>query len=378
MDSLVKERLLSLDAFRGITIVGMILVNNAGDWSHVFPPLQHAAWNGWTLADLIFPFFLFIVGVAMSFSFAHRVAPGHALKEIYLQVVRRSIILFLLGLFVNALYYLPGGFSLSVLRIPGVLQRIALVYFFASFVILHTTPRGQALAATFLLLFYWAIMELVPVPGYGAGVLTPEGNLISYTDSLLLPHHLMEPIDPEGILSTIPAISTTLLGVLTGYWIRSRRDSYEKASGLFVMGGVGFIVGGVWGLFFPINKQLWTSSYVIFTAGLALYFLALCYWLIDLKGYRRWAVPFVAFGVNAISIYVLSIVVDRVLGWVNITQADGSTVDLKTWVYEHAHSVLAGDWFGDSSASFCYALMYALIWLGPMWMLYRRKIFISI
>ena len=202
MDPPFKERLLSLDAFRGITIAGMILVNNAGDWSHVFPPLQHAAWNGWTLADLIFPFFLFIVGVAMSFSFARRVAPGHALKEIYLQVVRRSIILFLLGLFVNALYYLPGGFSLSVLRIPGVLQRIALVYFFASLIIFHTTPRGQALAAMSFLLFYWAIMELVPVPGYGAGVLTPEGNLISYTDSLLLPHHLMEPIDPEGILST--------------------------------------------------------------------------------------------------------------------------------------------------------------------------------
>src|SRR5215831_5563392 len=230
-----SERLLSLDAFRGITIAGMILVNNAGDWSHVFPPLQHAAWNGWTLADLIFPFFLFIVGVAMSFSFARRAAPVHALKEVYLQVGRRTIILFLLGLFVNALYYLPGGFSLSVLRIPGVLQRIALVYFFASLIILHTSPRGQAFIAMFLLLFYWAVMELVPVPGYGAGVLTPEGNLITYTDNLLLHNHLTEPIDPEGMLSTIPAIATALLGVLTGYWIRSRRDPYEKAAGLFVM-----------------------------------------------------------------------------------------------------------------------------------------------
>lgn len=378
MDSSSKERLLSLDAFRGITIAGMILVNNAGDWSHVFPPLQHAAWNGWRLADLIFPFFLFIVGVAMSFSFARRVAPGHGLKKVYLQVVRRTILLFLLGLFLNALYYFPGGFSLSVLRIPGVLQRIALVYFFASLIILNTTPRGQAIAATSLLLFYWAIMELVPVPGYGAGVLTPEGNLITYTDNLLLHNHLNEPIDPEGILSTIPAIATTLLGVLTGYWIRSRREPYEKAAGLFVMGGVGFVVGGIWDLFFPINKQLWTSSYVIFTAGLALYFLALCYWLIDLKGYRRWAAPFVAFGVNAISVYALSIVMDRMLWWVNVTQPDGSIVDLKTWIYEHAYALLAGSWLGDNYASFCYALTYVLIWLVPMWMLYRRKIFISI
>jgi len=378
MDPPGKERLLSLDAFRGITIVGMILVNNAGDWGHVFLPLQHAAWNGLTPADVIFPFFLFIVGVAMAFSFARRGASEHAVNEVYLQVVRRTVILFLLGLFVNALYYLPGGFSLAVLRIPGVLQRIAVVYFCTALIILHTSLWGQAFAATFLLLFYWAILELVPVPGYGAGALTPEGNLISYIDHLLLPHHRTEPIDPEGILSTIPAIATTLLGVLTGYWIRSRRDPYEKAAGLFVMGGAGCIVGGVWGLFFPINKQLWTSSYVIFTAGLALYFLAVCYWLIDLKGYRRWAVPFIAFGVNAISVYALSIVMDRVLGWVTVTQADGSIVDLKTWSYEHAYAVLAGHWFGESSASFCYALLYTLLWLGPMWLLYRRKIFIRI
>jgi len=378
MDSSSKERLLSLDAFRGITIVGMILVNNEGDWDHVFPPLQHAAWNGWTLADLIFPFFLFIVGVAMSFSFARHVTPSHGAKKIYLQVAKRTLLLFLLGLFLNALYYIPGGFSLSVLRIPGVLQRIALVYFFVSLIILHTTPRGQALAAMCLLLFYWAILELVPVPGYGAGVLTPEGNLIAYIDNLLLHNHLNEPIDPEGILSTIPAISTTLLGVLTGYWIRSRRDPYEKVSGLFVMSSLGFIVGGIWDLFFPINKQLWTSSYVIFTAGLALYFLASCYWLIDLKGYRRWAAPFIAFGVNAISVYILSIVMDRLLWWVNVTQPDGSIVDLKTWIYEHTSSLLAGYWLGDNFTSFCYALMYVLLWLGPMWMLYRRRIFISI
>jgi len=156
-----SERLLSLDAFRGLTIAGMILVNNAGDWDHVFPPLQHATWHGWTLADLIFPFFLFIVGVSMSFSFSRRVRQSHNLKRVYLQVTERTIILFFLGLFLNALYYIPGGFAFSILRIPGVLQRIAVVYFFASFVILKTGPQEQACIATFLLLLYWALMELV-------------------------------------------------------------------------------------------------------------------------------------------------------------------------------------------------------------------------
>src|SRR5215510_4321643 len=202
MASPSHERLLSLDAFRGLTIAGMILVNNAGDWSHVFPPLQHAAWNGWTLADLIFPFFLFIVGVAMSFSFSRRLRQNDSLQPVYLQIVKRTLLLFVLGLSLNALYYIPGGFSLSILRIPGVLQRIAVVYFFASFIIVKTGPKEQALIATFLLLCYWLVMELVPVPGYGAGVLTPQGNLAAYLDNLLLHGHLKENTwDPEGILS---------------------------------------------------------------------------------------------------------------------------------------------------------------------------------
>ncbi|HEV8713142.1 MAG TPA: DUF5009 domain-containing protein, partial [Candidatus Binatia bacterium] len=203
MEPPASERLLSLDAFRGLTIAGMILVNNAGDWSYVFPPLQHAAWDGWTPADLIFPFFLFIVGVSMSFSLSRRARQSHNLTKLYLQVVRRTSILFFLGLFLNALYYIPGGFSFSVLRIPGVLQRIAVVYFFASLIMLKTAPREQAAIATCLLLWYWAVMKLVPVPGYGAGVLTPQGNFAAYLDNLLLHGHLKEDVwDPEGILST--------------------------------------------------------------------------------------------------------------------------------------------------------------------------------
>jgi predicted acyltransferase len=378
MDLPPKERLLSLDAFRGMTIVGMILVNNAGDWSHVFPQLQHAAWHGWTLADLIFPFFLFIVGVAMSFSFAHRVEPGTGLKKVYFQIARRTLILFSLGLFLNALYYIPDALSPATLRIPGVLQRIAVVYCVASLLVLKTTPPVQALVAMFLLLGYWALLAFVPVPGYGAGALTPEGNLVAYLDNLLLHNHVEEPTDPEGLLSTIPAIATAILGALTGEWIRSRRESYEKVSALFVMGGVGVVVGMVWDRFLPINKPLWTGSYVMFTAGLALYFLALCYWLIDLQGLRRWATPFIAFGANAVSVYTLSIVMDRILWWVKVPQTDGSAVDLKTWIYEHAYALWAAPWFGEDSISFCYALTYTLVWLGPMWFLYRKRIFISI
>lgn len=379
MDPPSSERLLSLDAFRGLTIAGMILVNNAGDWDHVFPPLQHAAWHGWTLADLIFPFFLFIVGVSMSFSFSRRVRQSHNLKRVYLQVTERTVILFFLGLFLNALYYIPGGFAFSILRIPGVLQRIAMVYFFASFVILKTGPREQACIATFLLLLYWALMELVPVPEYGAGVLTPQGNFAAYLDNLFLHGHLQENTwDPEGLLSTVPAISSTLFGVLTGHWLRSHKDPYEKAAGLFVLGGVGLVLGLGWDLFFPINKNLWTSSYVVFTTGMALYFLGVCYWLIDLKGYWRWATPFVVFGVNAIAVYALSILMDRMMWWWSLTQADGSAVPCKTWIYEHLYSSWAGPRFGEAYASFFYAVTYVLLWLGLMGILYHKKIFIRI
>ena len=369
---------MSLDAFRGITIAGMILVNNPGTWSDIFPPLQHTPWHGWTPADLIFPFFLFIVGVSMSFSFSYRIQQGRSLKKLYVQVVRRTAMLFLLGLLLNALYYLPGGFALSVLRIPGVLQRIAVAYLFASLLVLKLGPRGQALAATFFLFFYWALMSLMPIPGHGAGVLSPEENFAAYFDNLLIPGHLKGTTDPEGILSTIPALSTVLFGVLTGHWLRSPREPYEKACGLLVMGGVGIGLGVVWDLFFPINKNLWTSSYVVFTTGMALAFLACCYWLIDLKGYRRWATPFVVLGLNAITVYALSIVLDRIMWWGYLTQADGSEVPLKTWIYEHCYASWAGPWFGEAYASFFYALTYVLLWVGLMWPLYRKKIFISI
>jgi predicted acyltransferase len=244
---------------------------------------------------------------------------------------------------------------------------------------LHLSPRQQAYVAAGWLLLYWAVMTLVPVPGYGPGVLTPEGNLAAYIDSLLLHGHLLQGTwDPEGLLSTIPALATTLFGVLAGRWLGIAHDAYEKVAGLFVMGSVGMVLGIAWDQVFPINKQLWTSSYVVFTTGIALSALACCYWVIDLKGYRRIATPFVVFGMNAIMVYTLSGVLDRLLAWWSLGQPDGSRVSLRTWLYVHGFASWAGQWWGAAYASFLYAFTYVLLWLGLMWILYAKKIFINV
>jgi predicted acyltransferase len=221
-------------------------------------------------------------------------------------------------------------------------------------------------------------MTLVPVPDYDAGVLTPEGNLAAYLDRVLLRGHLLNTTwDPEGILSTMPAIASTLFGVRAGQWLQSPRDPYEKTTGLFIMGGAGLILGAAWDPFFPINNHLWTSSYVVFTTGMALAALAFCYWSIDIKGYRRVATPLVVFGTNAITVYALSIFLDRILTWWSLSQPDGSRVALRTWLYVHGYASW-GPWLSPPAASLLYALTYVLLWLGLMWILYRQRIFINI
>lgn len=370
---------MSLDVLRGMTIAGMILVNNPGDWSVAFAPLQHALWHGWTPTDGIFPAFLFIVGVSIAFSFSRHLGSERRWPQVYFRVMRRSAILFGLGLLLNTLEHLPGWPTLSTLRIPGVLQRIALVYGVTSLLVLHLSSRRQAYVAMFCLLLYWAAMTLVPVPGYGAGVLTPEGNLAAYIDNLILHGHLLQTTwDPEGLLSTIPALATMLFGVLAGQWLDTPRDPYEKVAGLFVMGNAGLVLGIVWDSVFPINKQLWTSSYVVFTTGIALSALACCYWVIDLKGYRRSVTPCVVFGMNAITVYTLSSMLDRLLAWWSLRQPDGSQVSFRTWLYIHGFASWAGQWWGAAHASFLYAFSYVLLWLGLMWILYAKKIFISV
>lgn len=366
-------RLLSLDVFRGITIAGMTLVNNPGTGKAIYSPLEHAEWNGWTPTDLVFPFFLFIVGVSITLAFARRVENGGSQRDLYLKIIRRTLIIFALGLVLNGFPY----YNLSTIRIPGVLQRIALCYFFASLIFLHTTWRTQALIGVGLLLFYWLIMTVIPAPGYMAGDLSKEGSLASYIDRTILGPHIWKAgkvYDPEGILSTIPAIVSTLCGILTGHLLRSRRTPMEKVAAMFVAGAVGVALGWAWNFWFPINKDLWTSSYVVFTAGLALQFLAFCYWLVDLKNYRTWAKPFVIFGVNALALFFLSNLMVRLMMFWKLPQADGSEGNLQTWIYEHFFA----PFLSPINASLAYAIAFLLLWLGIMTIFYRRKIFIKV
>ncbi|HET6889516.1 MAG TPA: DUF5009 domain-containing protein [Pyrinomonadaceae bacterium] len=371
--SAAGERLVSLDVFRGITIAGMVLVNNPGTWSSIYWPLQHAAWHGWTPTDLVFPFFLFIVGVAIPLAFGRRVERGGSKRDLYLKIIKRTLIIFGIGLFLNAFPY----FNFSELRIPGVLQRIAVCYFFASIIFLNTRVRTQIIIIFALLIIYWLLMMLVPAPGYAAGDLSKEGSLASFIDRIVFGKHVWaqaKVYDPEGLLSTIPALATTLIGVLTGQWLRTTKSNYEKVAGIFVAGAVCVAAGWALNSFFPINKALWTSSYVLFTAGLALQFLSFCYWLIDIKGYRRWAKPFEVFGMNAIALYVGAGLMAELLGVIRWTGPDGNRISLQSWIYNN----LFASWASPINASLAFAITFVLVWLGLMWILYHRKIFLKV
>ena len=365
------ERLLSLDVFRGLTVAGMILVNNPGSWGHIYGPLRHAEWHGWTPTDLIFPFFLFIVGVSITLALSRRAGAGGPARGLYLKIARRALVIFGLGLVLSGFPF----FDLSTIRIPGVLQRIAVCYFFAAVVFLLTTWRAQVALTAALLLGYWALMTLVPAPGYAAGDLSLEGNLAAYVDRTLLAGHTWKPLyDPEGILSTIPAVATTLCGVLAGRLLSSAAAPAEKCSALFAAGAGLAVAGWAWGFWFPINKPLWTSSYVLLTAGLALQLLAACYWAVDIHGRRRWAWPFVVFGTNALAVFFLSGIFARLLSLIKLTGADGKQVSLQRTAYEG----LFASWASPVNASLAYALCFVLLWLGLMSILYRRRIFIKV
>ncbi len=260
------ERLISLDVFRGITIAGMTLVNNPGSWEHIYWPLEHAEWHGWTPTDLVFPFFLFIVGVAIPLAFGSRMESGRNKRDLYLKVIKRTLIIFTIGLFLNAVPY----FNFSELRIPGVLQRIAVCYFFASIIFLNTKVATQVIITIALLIIYCLLLTYVPAPGFAAGDLSKEGSLPSFIDRMVFGNHVWaqaKVYDPEGLLSTIPALATTLIGVLTGHWLRTNKSAYQKAAGMFVAGMVCVVIGWTWNPFLPINKALWTSSYVLFYRG---------------------------------------------------------------------------------------------------------------
>ncbi len=361
-----SERLLSLDAFRGITIAAMILVNNPGTWNAVYAPLLHAKWNGWTPTDLIYPFFLFIIGVAMPFSFS-KYEYSNQKNGLLIKVLRRSSVIFLLGIFLH----LFPRFDFESLRIAGVLQRIAIVYLFASIIFLYVNRRNVKWAVVLILLGYWGLMTLVSVPGHGPGVLTPEANLAAWVDSLLLPGQMYQTTwDPEGILSTLPAIASTLIGVLCGLFLLSSVPRREVAAWLFVSGWALCILGIFWGSIFPINKAIWTSSYVLLTSGAALQFMGACQWLVDVKGYRKFFQPAIVFGVNSITVYVLSGMVASLMTTVRV----GPELSLKNWVVQNVFM----SWLDPMNASLAFALSYVILWYWLMRIFYRRRIFLKV
>ena len=332
-------------------MAAMVLVNNPGTWRAVYAPLRHADWHGLTPTDVIFPCFVFIVGVAIPLS---RPTPG--------RVLRRAAIIFALGIVLNGAPY----FDWSTIRIPGVLQRIAVCYLVAALVFLGTRWRTQVAVTAALLLGYWALLTLVPVPGYGRGDLEPEGNLAGWVDRAVLrgPHlwKVARVYDPEGIVSTLPAIATALLGVLTGQWLQSGRDPRRIFAGLTVAGAVATVLGMAWALVFPVNKALWTSSYVLLTGGLALLLFAVCYWAIELRGWRRWAAPFVVFGVNALLLFFLSTLMARALTLIHV---GGAT--LQKVIFDRAFA----PWASPINASLAYAVAYLIFWWLVLWPLYR-------
>jgi predicted acyltransferase len=368
-----KDRLISLDVFRGITIAGMILVNNPGTWGNVYPPLRHAEWNGCTPTDLIFPFFLFIVGIAITLSLSKRKERGDNQKELLLNILRRSVILFLLGLVLSGFPY----FDLSTIRIPGVLQRIAVVYLISSFLFLKLSLKIQVYLTFSFLVVYWLLMTFVPVPGIGPANLEKTTNFAAWLDNLLLSGHLWRYTkvwDPEGLLSTLPAISTALIGILTGHWLQSKSDMTTKTVWLFVFGSFLMLAGYIWDGWFPMNKNLWTSSYVLYTGGLALNFLAICYWFIDVKKVTWWVKPFQVYGMNAITVFFLSGIVGRLMYMIKFVDSSGTEVSVKNYLFSN----LFLTWLTPINASLVWALAYIFIWLGLMWILYSKKIFIKV
>jgi predicted acyltransferase len=373
-----QKRLVSLDVFRGMTIAGMVLVNNPGTWSAIYSPLEHAKWHGWTPTDMIFPFFVFIMGVAIPIALGKRLEQG-VTPDVYWKIIKRSLIIFGLGLFLATFPFYNFTKETWVdpfnVRIMGVLQRLALCYLFSSFIFLWFNWKNQLYIAVGLLLFYWILM----IYG-GNGDLTPEGNFSGYVDRLILTEaHIWKSskvFDPEGLLSTLPAISSCLAGVLCGTFLKTKRDDYEKVSAFFFFGVVLVAIGWAWDFFFPINKSLWTSSYVVFMAGQALCFLGFCYWLIDIKGYKKWTKPFVIFGVNALALFVGSGVMARLLGIIKVGEVngEGNRLSLQQWIFNN----LFLSWASPINASLAYAICFILVWLGLMWLLYRKNIYIKV
>ncbi len=363
----IKDRLTSIDALRGFDMFWIIgggaafsalnKIFNSPPTAFIAGQLEHVEWQGFHFEDLIFPLFIFVVGTVLPFSVLKRIEQGRSRTSVYLHIIKRTVTIILLGLILNGLL----RFDWQQMRWPGVLQRIGICYFFAAILVLNTKWRTQAIVAAAILLLYWAAIALIPVPGYGAGVITPEACLSSYIDRQLLPGKIYEQYygygDNEGIISTLPAICTALIGALAGHWLRSNRSQNRKAMGLTLMGLISMVAGYGWGVYFPIIKNIWTSSFVLVSAGYSLLLLALFYWVIDIKKYKKWAFFFIVIGLNAITIYVI--------GWV-------VNFDVIAGYFVQGLAELAG------SADILILALGAIMlkWL-LLWFLYRQKIFLK-
>ncbi len=362
------NRLLSLDVFRDATLASMVLVNDPGSWEHIYPPLEHAAWNGWTFTDTVFPFFVWIAGVALTLSFAKRIERGDSRRTLFLHVLRRSLLIFAVGLFLNGFPY----FHFDRIRYLGVLQRIAICYLISASLFLVLKLRGLIVATVTLLTSYWLLMMLAGVPGCGAGHLEKDCNLEKYVDGLFLTGHMWSQTkvwDQEGIVSTIPAIASMLFGILTGHILRMNRKPTEKTVWMLATGAALLIAGLTMNIWLPINKSLWTSSYAVFMAGLASMVLAICYWIVDVHKRRSWPRFFAIYGMNALAVFILTGMIGRLLG---IIKVHGEP--LEEWIFNNVFAPLAS----PINASLLYAIANVCFYFLLIYAMYRRGWFLRV
>lgn len=366
LESNTSQRLLSLDAFRGFTIALMIVVNDPGSWSHVYTPLLHAEWHGVTPTDLVFPFFLFIVGVSIALAYSKHLKAGADKKGMYKKILIRSLKIFAVGIFLN----LFPTFDFENLRVTGVLQRIAVVFLVCSFLFLNTDWRALAKIGGITLLAYWVIMAFVPVPGLGVVSLEPGQNIAAWIDSYLLPGRMWQGTwDPEGLFSTLPSIVTGVTGMLAGIIIVSEKPLDRKIIWLFTLGFFSFIIGGAWDWFFPINKNIWTSSFVLYTSGIASMTLACCMFIVDVKQIKGWTRMGRIFGANAITVYVIAGMLPDLFRNIKISGYSLSSMFMEGLVELGMEPKLA---------SFLYSITFVLICYIPAYILYKKKIFIKL
>ncbi|MET1056093.1 MAG: DUF5009 domain-containing protein, partial [Pedobacter sp.] len=365
-------RLLSLDFFRGFTVASMILVNNPGSWAHIYTPLEHSAWHGCTPTDLVFPFFLFIVGVSIVYAMEGRKANPALHGALLLSILRRAVTIIFLGMCLSLVW----KYDLAHLRIPGVLFRIGVVFGIAALIYIKTTTRTQVFTVAVLLVGYYILMNFVPVPGFGPANLEPSTNLGAWLDRLVFTeNHLWKSSktwDPEGLLGTLTAVGTCLIGVLTGTWLKKGKLKDLKDLGVIAGTGAILVIAAlIWNLFFPINKALWTSSFVLYTAGIGIIILSLSYWFIDIKKYQLLIWPFVAFGRNAITAFVLSGVLPRLLSFIPYSSHGEKT---NIWAFVN-HEVFEPN-LSPNNASLISAVTIVLLIFIPIWWMYKKNVIV--